>query len=77
MHLACQHKERRENWTLKIVLLRQAECGLGYFIIELNGKGWCLLCSDSTAMLKEYDINYKICILYNISNSKKSNNLKN
>lgn len=30
--------------------------GVDYFVIELDRKAVCLLCSDATTMLKEYSI---------------------
>lgn len=32
----------------------KAQWSMGYFIIELDGKEWCLLCSHTMTMLKYY-----------------------
>ena len=45
---------KEEKIERKMCFQGTVKCGLGYFIIELGGKK-CLLCSDATAMLKEYN----------------------
>jgi hypothetical protein len=72
----CQNQKRKVDFECRAF---KAEWSVNYFATELDNKALCLLCNDTIAVLKYYNIrrHYQTNTRHNIPNSQESNDQKN
>lgn len=72
VHLSCENKGGKRKVGFECHTFK-SQWSVDYIVTKLDGKTLCLLCSDTIAVVKEYNIRqrFHIKLYHNISNSQK------